>query len=109
MPPIARSPRSRRPASSRLSSPRTSTSCTSVPAAAIERAFELARRARLLLVVGSSLEVHPVAALPEETLTAGGRVAIVNKGPTPYDPRAEMKMEENAGQVLGAVAEELLG
>jgi NAD-dependent deacetylase len=77
-----------------------------LPPAAIERAFELARRARLLLVVGSSLEVHPVAALPEETLMAGGRVAIVNKGPTPYDRRAELKVEENAGEILGAVADE---
>src|SRR5690242_105981 len=80
-----------------------------LPAAAIERAFELARRARLLLVGGSSREGHPVASLPEETLAAGGRIAIVNKGPTPYDPRAETKLEENAGQVLGAVAEELFG
>jgi NAD-dependent deacetylase len=79
-----------------------------LPAAAIEQAFELARRARLLLVVGSSLEVHPVAALPEETLTAGGRVAIVNKGPTPYDERADLKLEENAGIALGAVAGELV-
>jgi NAD-dependent deacetylase len=78
-----------------------------LPIDAIERAFELARNARLLLVVGSSLEVHPVAALPEETLTAGGRLAIVNKGPTPYDRRAELKLEENAGEVLGAVAAEL--
>jgi NAD-dependent deacetylase len=79
-----------------------------LPAAAIDQAFELARRARLLLVVGSSLEVHPVAALPEETLTAGGHVAIVNKGPTPYDGRADLKLEENAGMVLGAVAGELV-
>jgi len=79
-----------------------------LPADAIERAFELARRARLLLVVGSSLEVHPVAALPEETLIAGGRVAIVNQGPTPYDRRAELKLEEDAGVVLGAVVEELV-
>ena len=33
-------------------------------AAAIDRALELAQRARLLLVVGSSLAVHPVAGLP---------------------------------------------
>jgi len=78
-----------------------------LPAAAIERAFELARRARLLLVVGSSLEVHPVAALPEETLSAGGRVAIVNKGRTPYDGRAELKVEGNAGEILRGVAAEL--
>jgi NAD-dependent deacetylase len=78
-----------------------------LPAGVIEGAFELARRASLLLVVGSSLEVHPVAALPEETLMAGGRLAIVSQGPTPYDGRAELKLEGNAGAVLGAVAEEL--
>ncbi|HKA26902.1 MAG TPA: NAD-dependent deacylase [Gaiellaceae bacterium] len=80
-----------------------------LPAAAIDRAYELARRARLLLVVGSSLEVYPVAALPEETLAAGGQVAIVNKGPTPYDRRAAVKVEENAGEVLGGLAAALLG
>jgi len=78
-----------------------------LPADAVERAFELARRARLLLVVGSSLEVHPVAALPEETLAAAGLLAIVNKGPTPYDERAELKLEGNAGEILGAVSERL--
>jgi NAD-dependent deacetylase len=42
-----------------------------LPAHAIERAQRLAAEARLLLVVGSSLEVYPVAGLPEETLDAG--------------------------------------
>lgn len=79
-----------------------------LPVDAIERAFELARGAGLLLVVGSALEVHPIAALPEETLLSGGKVAIVNKGPTPYDRRAELKVEGNAGEILGAVAAELL-
>ena len=78
-----------------------------LPVDAIEQAFELAHRARLLLVVGSSLEVHPVAAIPQETLAAGGRLAIVNKGPTPYDRRADLKVEANAGEILGAVAAEL--
>jgi NAD-dependent deacetylase len=53
--------------------------------AAIERATQLAVEARLLLVVGSSLEVHPVAGLPLETLAAGGSLAIVNRGATPLD------------------------
>jgi NAD-dependent deacetylase len=79
-----------------------------LPTAAIERATSLARSARLLLVVGSALEVYPVAALPEETLDAGGAIAIVNKGPTPYDSKAELKIEGSAGEVLGAVAAELL-
>src|SRR3954462_6823937 len=75
----------------------------------IERAFQLPRGARLLLVVGSTLEVHPVAALPGETLAAGGRLASVNKGPTAYDRRAELKVEGSAGAILAAVAEDLCG
>jgi NAD-dependent deacetylase len=71
-----------------------------LPVEAIERASQLARAARLLLVVGSSLEVYPVAALPEETLAAGGELAIVNRGPTPYDARATLRIDRSAGEVL---------
>jgi NAD-dependent deacetylase len=80
-----------------------------LPPAGIERAFELARRARLLLVVGSSLEVHPVAGLPLETLRAGGELAIVNQGPTPFDAEASLRLDASAGEVLSAVVEELRG
>jgi NAD-dependent deacetylase len=74
-----------------------------LPEEAIDRAFELAREARLLLVVGSSLEVHPVAGLPETTLAAGGDVAIVNRGPTPYDGDAAVKVDGGAGETLAAL------
>jgi NAD-dependent deacetylase len=76
-------------------------------AEAIERAFELARRARLLLVVGSALEVHPVAGLPRETLGAGGELAIVNHGRTPYDAQAALRIQASAGEVLPPVVEAL--
>jgi NAD-dependent protein deacetylase/lipoamidase len=71
-----------------------------LPAGAMERAIELARAARLLLVVGSALEVYPVAGLPEETLAGGGVLAIVNRGPTPYDGRADLKVDARAGEAL---------
>jgi NAD-dependent deacetylase len=74
-----------------------------LPAAAIDRATELARAARLMLVIGSSLEVYPVAGLPMETLSAGGAVAIVNRGPTPFDARATLKLDAAAGEALSAV------
>jgi NAD-dependent deacetylase len=74
-----------------------------LPVDAITRAFELAAAARLLLVVGSSLEVHPVAALPQETLSAGGDLAIVNRGSTPYDWAAAVRIDAGAGETLGAV------
>jgi NAD-dependent deacetylase len=75
-----------------------------LPAGAIDRAFELAREARLMLVVGSTLEVHPVAALPLETLDAGGSLAIVNRGPTALDGLATLKLDGSAGEILSAVA-----
>jgi NAD-dependent protein deacetylase/lipoamidase len=78
-----------------------------LPVEAIDRAFELAREAALLLVVGSALEVHPVAGLPLETLDAGGAVAIVNLGPTALDSRAELRVEASAGETLRSVADEL--
>jgi len=73
-------------------------------AEAIERAQRLAAEAGLLLVVGSSLEVHPVAALPGETLAAGGALAIVNRGDTPWDSRAELVLDAGAGETLRALA-----
>jgi NAD-dependent deacetylase len=79
-----------------------------LPEEPIGRAFALAREAALLLVVGSALEVHPVASLPYETLAAGGKVAIVNRGPTAFDGRATLKVDGSAGEVLAAVADELV-
>ena len=73
-----------------------------LPPGAIDRAYELAGEARLLLVVGSSLEVSPVAELPLVTLRAGGKVAVVNKGPTHVDHRAALKLDASAGEVLEA-------
>jgi NAD-dependent deacetylase len=74
-----------------------------MPEREIERAFELAREAALLLVVGSSLEVYPVAGLPQETLDAGGLLAIVNRGSTPYDRSAALKLDASAGEILQAL------
>jgi NAD-dependent deacetylase len=78
-----------------------------LPERAIERATALAREARLLLVVGSTLEVHPVAGLPHETLRRGGTLAIVNRGPTALDRLAELRLDGSAGALLGAAVRAL--
>ena len=78
-----------------------------LPARAIDRATELAREAALLLVVGSTLEVWPVAGLPHETLAGGGIVAIVNRGPTAFDSHAALRLEGRAGEILLAVLDAL--
>jgi NAD-dependent deacetylase len=74
-----------------------------LPVAAIDRAYELAAEAALLLVVGSALEVWPVAELPLVTRRAGGAVAIVNRGPTARDEDAELKIDGSAGETLESV------
>jgi len=73
-----------------------------LPPEAIDRAYALAGQAALLLVVGSSLEVHPAAGLPGLTLAGGGKVAIVNQGPTTLDARAALRVEGSAGEILAA-------
>jgi len=74
-----------------------------LPEAAMRQAQELAARAELMLCVGSSLVVHPVAGLPGVTLAAGGELAIVTQGPTPYDGEAVLKLEGEVDEELGAV------
>jgi NAD-dependent deacetylase len=78
-----------------------------LPEGAINRAFALAGQADLLLCVGSSLEVHPVAGLPQITLSGGGKVAIVTQGPTPYDDDAAIKLDGDVVDELEAVLAEL--
>ena len=74
-----------------------------LPEAEIQRGYELAARADLLLCVGSSLEVWPVAELPEVTLEAGGAIAIVTMGATPYDRQAAVKLSGDVVAELEAV------
>ena len=78
-----------------------------LPEAAMARAYALARSAGLLLVVGSTLEVWPVAELPSETRRRGGALAIVNRGPTAYDEEADLRIEGSAGEILPAVVDAL--
>jgi NAD-dependent deacetylase len=78
-----------------------------LPAEALRRAEELADRADLLLCVGSSLEVYPVAQLPEITLAAGGQIAIVTQGATPFDRRAAVRCSGDVVHELAAVTQTL--
>jgi NAD-dependent deacetylase len=74
-----------------------------LPAGPMERATHLARGARLMLVVGSSLEVWPAAGLPLEAQA----FATVNRGPTALDAHALMRIDAGAGETLTAVVDAL--
>jgi NAD-dependent deacetylase len=68
-----------------------------LPERALAEAQALALDADLMLCVGSSLEVYPVAGLPAMTRGSGGRIVLITQGPTPYDSDAEVKL---AGDVV---------
>jgi len=74
-----------------------------LPEGAMRSAQELSEGAELLICAGSSLAVYPVAGLPAVTLERGGRLAIVTKGPTPYDGEAAVKLEGEVDAELGAL------
>ena len=75
-----------------------------LPPDALARAEQLAAEADLLLCIGSSLEVYPVAQLPALTLASGGRIAILTKGPTAFDARAAVRADGDVVQELEAVS-----
>jgi NAD-dependent deacetylase len=74
-----------------------------LPERAMAEAQALVFDADLLVCVGSSLEVYPVAGLPAITRGRGGRLALVTQGPTPYDSDAEVKLEGDVIEELRAV------
>ena len=67
-----------------------------LPEAAFEGAVDLASRADLIIVLGSSLTVHPAATIPHYTLRNGGKLAIINRGETPSDGLAFFRAEDLA-------------
>jgi NAD-dependent deacetylase len=73
-----------------------------LPAAELLRAQRLCEGADVLLCIGSSLEVHPVAGLPLLTDRAGGAVAILTQGPTPLDELASVRL---GGDVVAELQE----
>jgi len=74
-----------------------------LPEAAMEDATALCEQADLIVCVGSSLEVYPVAGLPSVALNRGARLAIVTKGPTPYDRDATVKLGGDVVDELRAI------
>jgi NAD-dependent deacetylase len=70
-------------------------------------AQRIAAHSALMLVVGTSLQVEPVASLCAVAVNAGNRLVIVNRDPTPYDGIADEVIREPIGDVLPRIAEAL--
>ena len=78
-----------------------------LPPDAIEAAFDHARRADVMLVIGSSLLVAPVSQLPGVVLDNGGTLAILTESETPWDERASVRLNGRAGVQMTEVLAEL--
>jgi NAD-dependent deacetylase len=71
----------------------------------IERAMAAAETADLLLAIGSSLQVYPIAAAVPAARAAGARVVIVNAEPTPFDDLADEVLRQPIGEVLPIICD----
>jgi len=71
-----------------------------MPQMAVQQAFDLARQADVMLVVGSSLVVFPAAEVPLVAVRAGASMIVINAEPTPVDSLAEVVIHGRAGEVL---------
>lgn len=73
--------------------------------AVITRAMHAAGAADLLLAVGTSLQVYPVAAAVPAARAAGARIVIVNAEPTPFDDIADSVLRGEIGAILPRLCE----
>jgi NAD-dependent deacetylase len=69
----------------------------------LRRAMQAAEEADVLLTVGTSLQVYPVAGAVPAAKSAGARLVIVNAEPTPFDEAADAVFRQPIGQVLPAL------
>ena len=74
----------------------------------LEASFDLAERAGVFVVMGSSLNVNPAAALAGIAAQNGARLEIVNLAPTPYDRIADAVWPVDLESFSEAVLEALL-
>jgi NAD-dependent deacetylase len=68
------------------------------------RAHEAAECCDLLLAVGSTLSVYPIAGVVPVAKEAGARVVIVNRDPTAMDHLADVLLHGSIGEILPRLA-----
>ena len=71
-----------------------------LPERDLRLSLEHSRKSYLFIVVGSSLVVTPAADMPLEALRSGAKLVIINQGETPFDHQANLRFNENIGDIL---------
>lgn len=75
----------------------------SLPAGVLDRAFDAVQRCDVLLAVGTSLTVQPIASAVPLALQAGSRVVVINASPTPYDEVVDAVVPGPISEVLPVI------
>lgn len=75
----------------------------------LAQAVAITKGCEVFVAVGTTLQVHPAAALAGLAADHGARLIIVNAEPTPYDERADEVVREPIGTSLPALLERLAG
>lgn len=78
-----------------------------LPEKSLSKSIEYASKCDLLLAIGSSLVVYPVANLPRLAKKHGAKLVIINKEKTPYDKVADVVIHDKIGNILPKVVEEV--
>jgi NAD-dependent deacetylase len=81
----------------------------SLDADVIRRAMQAAEGASLLLAIGTSLQVYPIAGAVPVAKSSGARVVIINAEPTAFDDIADVVFREPIGVILPALCHDAIG
>jgi NAD-dependent deacetylase len=78
-----------------------------LPERSLAAAQDAARRCDVLLVIGTSAEVYPAAALPRVARERGALVVEINPNPTPLSATADYVLRAAAGILLPALVDRM--
>jgi mono-ADP-ribosyltransferase sirtuin 6 len=71
-----------------------------MPEKEMRLATEHSRRADVFLAIGSSLVVSPANDMPRLALERGAKLVLINRGETPFDGAADLRIHDGIGEVL---------
>ena len=79
-----------------------------LPQKAWQDAQNEARTCDLMLVIGSSLEVLPVAGLPMQAVDRGAHLVLINNSPTYISVRADINIYADVAKIIPAITRQAL-
>lgn len=79
-----------------------------LPYEAVTQAQAMIGACDLIIIIGSSLDVHPVALFPVEALNRGAHLIVINREPTYLDARADVLFHDELGDIVPRIASEVL-